>query len=453
MSEENSPANPNESQAVKSQRTGKSSSGKEAFRYAQQAARAAREAAKAVAALSTAEKNAALAAISEELQRSGEDILAGNALDMAAGEAAGLGTRLDRLLLTKERIEAIQRDIASVIGLPDPIGTEIDSTTRPNGMVVRRVRAPLGVVGIIYEARPNVTVDATVICLKSGNAVVLKGGSDAIHSNRAIVGAIRRALESRGVTPEAVQLLDSTDRAVTGAFLQQRGLIDVIIPRGSLELIRYTEEHSLIPVIETGASVVHAYVDEQVDASSTVEMIVNAKTRRVSICSALDTLLVHKASLEGVVGPLAERLAASEPPVEVRADEQAQPFFARVMPKERLKPLVPERDFGTEFLDYILAVATVDSLEEALAHIDRYSLKHTEAIYTSNAANAERFLKAVDAACVIHNASTQFTDGAEFGLGAEIGISTQKLHVRGPFALEGLTTMKWEVRGTGQVRP
>ena len=421
--------------------------------YVREKARAAQHASRTLAGLGTARKNEALAAISAQLGHATEEILAANARDMEAGEKAGLGSRLDRILLTPERIAGMQRDIATVVGLPDPVGLEIDSSERPNGMEVRRVRCPLGVVGIIYEARPNVGVDASVLCLKSGNAVVLKGGSDAMHSHQAVVGAIHTALDETGVPGDAVQLLDPTDRGVTGAFLQMRGLIDVIIPRGSLELIRFTQENSKVPVIETGASVVHAYVDEEVDVNQAVDLIVNAKTRRVSICGALDTLLLHSAILEEVGVPLSRRLAECDPPVEVRADARALPVFAGALPEERLKPLDPEVDYDTEFLDYRMTVGTVDSMEEALAHIETHSLKHTEAIYTSNGEKADAFIRQVDAACVMHNVSTQFIDGAEFGLGAEIGISTQKLHVRGPFALEGLTGTKWEIRGNGQTRP
>ncbi|MCZ6474570.1 MAG: glutamate-5-semialdehyde dehydrogenase [SAR324 cluster bacterium] len=423
------------------------------FSYVRKKALAAQQASRHLVGLSTVQKNEALEAISSELERSIDGILAANARDMEAGERAGLGTRLDRLLLTPERIESIRAAIDTVRDLPDPVGMEIDASRRPNGMQVRRVRCPLGVVGIIYEARPNVTVDASVICLKTGNAVVLKGGSDAIESNRAITEAIRRALERAGLPSAAVQLLDSTERAVTGAFLQMRGLIDVIIPRGSLELIRFTQDNAKVPVIETGASVVHAYVDEEVDVNKAVDLIVNAKTRRVSICGALDTLLLHSSILEEVGVPLSRRLAECDPPVEVRADERAYPVFADAMDAEYLKPLDALQDFDTEYLDYKMAVGTVDSMEEALAHIEAHSLKHTEAIYTTNSEKAERFMRSVDAACVMHNVSTQFVDGAEFGLGAEIGISTQKLHVRGPFALEGLTGMKWEIRGDGQTRP
>jgi glutamate-5-semialdehyde dehydrogenase len=416
-------------------------------------AEAAREASRGLGTLSTAHKNAALAAIAGELRASTEAILAANSLDMQAGQRAGLGTKLDRLLLTRERIEAICRDIENVIGLPDPIGQELGSTVRPNGLRCARVRVPLGVVGIIYEARPNVTVDAAVLCLKSGNAVLLKGGSDALHSNRALVAAIQRALARTAVPATAVQLIDSTERAATQAFLEQRGLIDVIIPRGGQALIRFTQDHACVPVIETGASVVHAYVDEDVDAEQAVALLFNAKHRRVSICGALDVALFHRAALERVALPLARRLADAQPPVQVRADERALPVFAVALPAAQVRLLDPAADYDTEWLDYILAARTVDSMDEALDHIRVHSLRHTEAIYTRNAARAERFLAEVDAAVVMHNASTQFTDGAEFGLGAEIGISTQKLHVRGPFALEGLTSMKWHIRGTGQTRP
>lgn len=421
--------------------------------YVREKAQAAGRASKTLAVLNSAQKNDALAAISEELHRSRDEILTENGKDMAAGEKAGLGTRLDRVLLTEDRIAGMRSDIATVIGLPDPVGLELDSSSRPNGMEVRRVRCPLGVVGIIYEARPNVGVDASVLCLKSGNAVVLKGGSDAMYSHQAVVGAIHRALDKSAVPKDAVQLLDPSDRGVTGAFLRMRGLIDVVIPRGSLELIRFTQENSRIPVIETGASVVHAYVDEEVDVNQAVDLIVNAKTRRVSICGALDTLLLHSAILEEVGVPLSRRLAECDPPVEVLADARALRVFAGAMPENQLKALDPALDYDTEFLDYRMAVGTVDSMEEALAHIETHSLKHTEAIYTTSAEKAGKFMRQVDAACVMHNVSTQFVDGAEFGLGAEIGISTQKLHVRGPFALEGLTGMKWEIRGSGQIRP
>jgi len=421
--------------------------------YVRSLALAAQDASRRTGQLSTAQKNEALSAAAAELRRSMDAILAANSLDMRAGQRAGLGARLDRLLLTRERIEAICHGIEQVIALPDPIGQEIGTNLRPNGLRCTRVRVPLGVVGLIYEARPNVTVDAAVLCLKSGNAVLLKGGSDALHSNRALVAALQRALSATAAPPQAVQLLDSAGRAATQAFLEQRGLIDAMIPRGSLSLIRFTQEHAKMPVIETGASVVHAYVDEDVDAEQAVALLFNSKHRRVSICGALDVALLHRAALESVGLPFARRLAAATPAVQVRADARALPVFARALPAGRLIPLDPAQDFDTEWLDYVLAVRTVESLDEALEHIRAHSLRHTEAIFTRNAGHAGRFLAEVDAAVVMHNASTQFTDGMEFGLGAEIGISTQKLHVRGPFALEGLTSMKWHIHGAGQLRP
>lgn len=421
--------------------------------YALACAQVVRKSASVMATLTTQEKNQALEAIAKGLAAGRGEILAANQKDMEAGEKAGLGSRLDRLLLTQTRLDGIISDIANVVSLPDPVGQEIDGTTRPNGIRIRRVRAPLGVIGIIYEARPNVTVDATVLCLKSGNGVLLKGGSDALHSNRAIVGIMQQALAGTQVPPEAIGLLDSADRAVTGAFLKLRGLIDVIIPRGSLDLIRFVRDNALVPVIETGASVVHAYVDEEVNATEAVPLIVNAKTRRVSICSALDTLLVHQNAAEKILLPLGEALAQCQPGVEVRADDRARAVLEKTPLAGSLEKVKPDEDYGKEFLDYVLAVRIVESMEEALSHIETYSLKHTEAIYTTNQEKADLFFRQVDAACVIHNASTQFVDGAEFGMGAEIGISTQKMHVRGPFALEGLTGMKWELKGSGQIRP
>ena len=423
------------------------------YAYVRQRAVAAKTVTPQLALLTTAQKNAGLEAIATELTRSASEILSANAQDMEAGKAAGLGSRLDRILLTQERIEAICNDIANVISLPDPVGTILDTRTRPNGLEITRERCPIGVVGIIYEARPNVTVDATVLCLKAGNAVVLKGGSDAIHSNRAVVAAIHRALSTTDIPPEAVQFIDETDRAATQAFLTMDSLIDVVVPRGSFSLIQFARKNATVPVIETGASVVHVYVDEEVDIAQAVDLIINAKTRRVSICGALDTLLLHQAVAEKVSRPLAEKLSQCEPKVQVRAVPQVLDIFQDSMAQTQVRPLDPASDFDTEFLDHILAVGVVEDMDAALAHIEKHSLHHTEAIYTTNIQTAEKFMRSVDSAVVMHNVSTQFTDGAEFGLGAEIGISTQKLHVRGPFALEGLTSMKWVVRGKGQVRP
>lgn len=426
-------------------------------------AQAAVAASRTLAQLSSAEKNIALEVMAVALLDHTDAILAANAVDVARAEKAGQTVMIDRLKLTPERIEGLVKDLRAVILLENEVGKILDERTRPNGLRIQRVRVPLGVVGMIYESRPNVTVDATVLCLKSGNAVMLKGGSDAIDSNRALVKIMREALAKTPVPADTVQFIDSTDRAVTAEFLKLRGYLDVVIPRGGKGLIDFVVENARIPVIETGASVVHAYVDREMDLDRAVQVILNSKTRRVSICGALDTLLVHADVAETFLRKLNPLLV--EKKVEVRCDARAlcilkckQCGHAEGEACE-LDPAAPtnlraatDEDFGKEFLDHILAIKVVDSLDEAMEHITRYSLKHTEAILTSNATTAERFLREVDAACVYWNASTQFSDGAQFGLGAEMGISTQKLHARGPFALEGLTTYKWVVRGEGEVR-
>jgi len=331
-----------------------------------------------------------------------------------------------------------------VVGLDDFVGQLIDERTHPNGLSMQRIRVPLGVIGMIYESRPNVTVDATVLCLKSGNAVMLKGGSDAIHSNRVITRVMREALEGTAIPPEAIQFIDTTDRAVTREFLGLKDYLDVIIPRGGRGLINFVIEHSSVPAIHTGASVVHTYVDAAADLDKAAAIVVNSKTRRVSICNSLDTVLVHESVSEDFLKKVVPLLKEHE--VELRCDERSLAFVGET------GIAATEDDFGNEFLDYVLSVKVVNSVDEAIDHITLHSLKHSEAIVTEDETVADYFLKAVDAACVYWNASTQFSDGAQFGLGAEIGISTQKLHVRGPFALEGLTTFKWVIRGVGQIR-
>ncbi len=429
-------------------------SAQQAGQFALTHAQNAKNAQTQLARCTTEQKNEALEQIAKSLLANSTAILKANAKDVDAGRQAGLGSKLDRLVLTQGRIEAMAQDLNNVIQLADPIGQVLESRTQPSGLKVTRVRAPLGVVGIIYESRPNVTVDASTLCLKAGNAVVLKGGKDALLSNRAIVAAIWQGLEKSVLPPGAVQFLDATDRAVTAAFLTLRGVLDVVIPRGGLGLIRFAHENASVPVIETGASVVHAYVDESIKPDNVASLIVNAKTRRPSICGALDVLLVHQQAWHSLAKPLMQVLEAGEQPLELRLDPQAMealtPYAA--YPK-RLLALNLQRDYDTEFLDYVMAIGTVASMDEALVHIRQHSLKHTEAIYTTHTQRAKRFLKEVDAACVMHNASTQFTDGAQFGLGAEIGVSTQKLHVRGPFALEGLTSTKWLVQGDWLCRP
>lgn len=408
-------------------------------------AKVAKAAARVLNNLSTAQKNEALLRIGEALLARQDEILASNQEDVARAEAAGQTVMVDRLSLDSGRIEGIVNELKNVVSFEDEVGKIIDRRERPNGLLIERVRVPLGVIGIIYESRPNVTVDAAILCLKSGNAVMLKGGSDAISSNRALVKIMREALAGTAIPSDAIQFLDTTDRETVKEFLKLRGYLDVIIPRGGKNLINFVVENSKIPVIETGASVVHTYVDKDADFDKSAAIVVNAKTRRVSICNTLDTLLIHSAIAPNFlqkVGPLLR-----EEKVELRCDERSLAIVGNA--GIAAKP----DDFDKEFLDYILAIKIVDSLDEAIAHIAEYSLKHSEAICTENKETAERFLREVDAAAVYVNASTQFSDGSQFGLGAEIGISTQKLHVRGPFALEGLTTFKWLIHGDGQIRP
>ncbi|HCW31959.1 TPA: glutamate-5-semialdehyde dehydrogenase [Candidatus Peregrinibacteria bacterium] len=407
-------------------------------------AQSALEASRLMSIASTKEKNEALEKIGEALLANSGEILAANQADLDYAHSKGKNEILDRLSLDKSRLEGIVEDLQKVIMLEDEIGKIIDEQVRPNGLKIQRVRCPLGVVGMIYESRPNVTVDATVLCLKSGNAVILKGGSDAILTNRALVKVMKGALLKSAISAQSLQFLDTTDRAITGEFLKLKGYLDVIIPRGGKGLIDFVIQNATVPVIETGASVVHTYIDKVVNIEMAVAIVVNAKTRRVSICNALDTILVHEKIAQEFLTILAPLLREKE--VELRCDERALAIVGGD------GVAATDHDFGKEFLDYILAVKVVDDFDEALKHIAKYSLKHSEAIITEDAKVGERFLNEVDAACVYWNASTQFSDGAQFGLGAEIGISTQKLHVRGPFALEGLTTFKWVVRGDGQVR-
>lgn len=397
---------------------------------------ATKEASRALAQLTTHEKNILLGMFVEELRRSADDIVKANEEDLK------LATKNhDRLRFDHGRLEMSIREVEQVMTLKDFVGEVIEETRRPNGLKLERVRVPLGVILMIYEARPNVTIDATVLALKSGNAVILKGGSEAIYTNRAIVSALHTALrlageKMKGIDEHAVAFIDSTDREAVSELLKMRGAIDVVIPRGGKGLIDMVKQESRIPVIETGASVVHMYIDEFANLDMARDLAVNAKTRRVGVCNALDVLLVHENVAEKFFPMLSEGLKKSS--------------------EERKHPEVivnRDGDFDTEFLDYALTTHVVSSLDDAIAHIDAHSLNHSECIVTDNEKNAELFLTRVDSACVYWNASTQFTDGAQFGLGAEIGISTQKLHVRGPFALEGLTTYKWKIRGNGQTRP
>ncbi|HBL76939.1 MAG: glutamate-5-semialdehyde dehydrogenase [Bacteroidetes bacterium GWF2_42_66] len=356
--------------------------------------------------------------------------------------------KYDRLKLTKERIEGIAADIRNVAGLPSPLGRVLSQTERPNGLKIRKVSVPFGVIGIIYEARPNVTFDVFSLCLKSGNACVLKGGSDAIDSNTAILQVIHSVLEKHGIDKNVLALLPA-DREATAQILNARGYIDLIIPRGSQNLINFVRENATIPVIETGAGICHTYFDEFGDVQKGQAIINNAKTRRVSICNALDCLIVHEGRLADLP-VLCTKLQESN--VIIYADEKAYPVLKGKYP-DNLLERATEASFGTEFLDYKMAVKTVASFDEALGHIARYSSKHSESIITEDEKSKELFRVMVDAAAVYCNVSTAFTDGAQFGLGAEIGISTQKLHARGPMALEELTSYKWLVDGDGNIRP
>ena len=390
------------------------------------------------------EKNRALLAAAAGLIRDTDRILTANAKDVADGEAKGMHPGLvDRLRLTKERIQAMAEGLKQVSALPDPVGEVLDSFTRPNGLKIEKRRVPLGVIGIIYESRPNVTADAFGLCFKAGNACILKGGSDALSSNLAITESLRASLKECGINPDAVQLITDTDRAVTEQFMRMNEYVDVLIPRGGAGLIRAVLEHSTVPVIETWTVNCHIYVDAYADLAKAIPIIINAKTQRIGVCNACESLVIHESVRERFLPMLAQALR--EKNVELRGDERALEAVPDMLE-------ATEADFGTEYLDYILSIKTVDSLEEAIRHINRFSTGHSDAILTEDAERAERFLNEVDSACVYVNASTRFTDGFEFGFGAEIGISTQKLHARGPMGLSELTSYKYVIRGNGQIR-
>ncbi len=371
-------------------------------------------------------------------------ILKANEQDMENGRNKGMKEGLlDRLKLTEERIAGMAEGLRQIAALPDPIGEIISEWTPENGLDIKKVRVPLGVIGIIYEARPNVTADAFGLCFKTGNPVVLRGGSDAFYSNQAIVEVLQRALTDCGCPAQAVQLLSDTSRETASAFMRLNQYIDVLIPRGSAGLIATVVNNSTIPVIETGSGNCHIYVDEDADLQMAVNIVYNAKTQRIGVCNACESLVVHRKVKDAFLPALAERL--SEKKVELRGDEAAREAVPSMT-------AATSEDWGTEYLDYILSVKTVDSVDEAIAHINCYNTGHSEAIITENKEHAEQFLREVDAAAVYVNASTRFTDGFEFGFGAEIGISTQKLHARGPMGLEALTSYKYEICGNGQVR-
>lgn len=393
--------------------------------------------------LNEEQKNQVLKLAAEFLLQDTNKILIANEKDMEHGREKGMKAGLlDRLKLTPERIESMAEGLRQIADLPDPIGQLLSERLRPNGLLIRQVRVPLGVIGIIYESRPNVTVDAFGLCFKTGNAVVLRGGSDAIHSNLAIVETLQKALKACGCPQTAIQLLTDTSRETAASFMKLNQYIDVLIPRGSAGLISTVVNNSTIPVIETGSGNCHIYVDEDADLFMAANIVYNAKTQRIGVCNACESLVVHEKIKDSFLPVLKEVLDKKQ--VELRGDEKAR----AVVPMKAAE----EEDWGMEYLDYILSVKTVRSIEEAIAHINRYNTGHSEAIITENEAHAEQFLKEVDAAAVYVNASTRFTDGFEFGFGAEIGISTQKLHARGPMGLEALTSYKYEIRGNGQVR-
>ena len=383
--------------------------------------------------------------VADALDAHQAEVLAANAEDLQRMDPAN--PKYDRLKLTADRVAAIANDMRNVASLPSPLGRVLQETVRPNGMVIKKISVPFGVIGVIYEARPNVTFDVFSLCFRSGNACVLKGGSDADSSNRALVKIIRSVLMEQGIDPAVCTLLPP-EREATEELLNAVGWVDLIIPRGSGALIRFVRDHARVPVIETGAGICHTYFDQAGDVEKGRAIINNAKTRRVSVCNALDCLIIHRARLADLPA-LCERLADHK--VRIYADEEAFASLAGHYPMELLEHATAE-SYGTEFLDYKMSIRTVDSLEEALAHIARYSSKHSESIVSEDANAIRQFQRCVDAACVYANVSTAFTDGAQFGFGAEIGISTQKLHARGPMALPELTTYKYIIEGSGQIR-
>ncbi|MBD5491707.1 MAG: glutamate-5-semialdehyde dehydrogenase [Lachnospiraceae bacterium] len=395
--------------------------------------------------LTTEQKDHALKSAASALVKEKDSLLAANEKDYQRARAAGMAEGLlDRLRLTPERIEAMAEGLLQIAALQDPVGDVIEAFDRPNGLHIEKVRVPMGVIGIIYEARPNVTADAFGLCFKTGNAVILKGGSDACLSNQAITETIRTALMQEGIDGAAIQLIEHNDREVTTAFMKLKEYVDVLIPRGGAGLIRSVVENSTIPVIETGTGNCHIYIDEAADPEKVIPIVLNAKTQRIGVCNACESLLVHEKIADRILPALGEALTAKQ--VEIRGDETVRANIPGAGP-------ATEEDYATEYLDLIISAKTVSSVEEAIIHINRYNTGHSDAIITEDKAHAEQFLQEVDAACVYVNASTRFTDGFEFGFGAEIGISTQKLHARGPMGLRELTSYKYQITGGGQIRP
>lgn len=407
-------------------------------------AQAAKQAAAKLAVTSTAVKNAALLAMAAALEAQQAEILSANERDMTAAAAKGMkSSMLDRLKLTAERISGMADGLRQVAGLADPVGNVIDGKTLPNGLHITKIRVPLGVIGIIYEARPNVTADAAGLCLKSGNAVILKGGSEAMESNKTVAAILAQAAEGAGIPAGSIQFIDTSDRQAVQDLIHMNGLVDVVIPRGGAGLIQAVVRNASVPVIETGAGVCHTYVDKDADVEMAMKIAFNAKVQRPSVCNAMETLLVHKDIADKFLPMMLMMYNSSA--VEICGDEAVQEYSGQVHP-------VTEEDWSTEYGDLRLSVKIVDSIEEAMAHIAKYGTGHSECIVTNNYQAAQLFQYTVDAAAVYVNASTRFTDGNEFGFGAEIGISTQKLHARGPMALPELTSTKYLINGNGQVR-
>ena len=414
------------------------------YELVQAKAQAAKQAAAKLAVTSTAVKNAALLAMAAALEAQQSEILAANERDMTAAAAKGMkSSMLDRLKLTAERISGMADGLRQVAGLADPVGNVIDGKTLPNGLHITKIRVPLGVIGIIYEARPNVTADAAGLCLKSGNAVILKGGSEAMESNKTVAAILAQAAEGAGIPAGSIQFIDTSDRQAVQDLIHMNGLVDVVIPRGGAGLIQAVVRNASVPVIETGAGVCHTYVDKDADVEMAMKIAFNAKVQRPSVCNAMETLLVHKDIADKFLPMMLMMYNSSA--VEIRGDEAVQEYSGQVHP-------ATEEDWSTEYGDLRLSVKIVDSIEEAMAHIAKYGTGHSECIVTDNYQAAQLFQYTVDAAAVYVNASTRFTDGNEFGFGAEIGISTQKLHARGPMALPELTSTKYLIDGNGQVR-
>ncbi len=404
----------------------------------------AKQAEKTLATASTELKNKALENMAQELISATSEILSANAEDMKNARANGVAqVMLDRLLLTEERIVGMAKGITDIVRLPDPIGVTLSEIKRPNGMTVKKITVPLGVIAVIYEARPNVTSDAAALCLKSGNAVILRGGKEAINSSKAIVKALRLGLEKTGLDENCISLITDTSRDSATELMRMNEYIDVLIPRGGAGLIRSCVENSTVPVIETGTGNCHIYIDKDADVQMAADIVYNAKTSRPSVCNAAESLVIHKDIIKEALPIIKKRL--DEKNVELRGDDTARASADGILP-------ATEDDWGREYLDYIMSVKTVESLDEAIEHISKYSTGHSECIVTENEAAAEEFLKRIDSAAVYHNVSTRFTDGGEFGFGAEIGISTQKLHARGPLGLPQLTSFKYIICGNGQIR-